>query len=202
MLRIGIDFDEVLVNHLDSIIEYYNNKYSTNYSFNDFHSYHFCEVWGGTREDAIKEIFDFYNTSYFKEQKIIEESKLVLNKFKELGFDLFVITGRPNSISEDTITKINDNFKDFFKDILFTNNFSIEGIELKKSDFVNNLQLDYFIEDSIPYSKDILENTNVKKLFLFNNPWNINETISDSRLIRVDSWKEILESFNQLLKEK
>ena len=60
-MRIGLDLDEVLSRFVLGLVEYYNSTYKTSLKLEDFHSYKFWEVWGGTKEDTIKKISQVQN---------------------------------------------------------------------------------------------------------------------------------------------
>ena len=57
-MNIGVDLDEVLGDFLSSLIQYHNTNYNSVLSREDFHSYKFWEVWGGTKEEAIQKLND------------------------------------------------------------------------------------------------------------------------------------------------
>ena len=45
---------------------YHNDTYKTAYKVDDFYSYTFADVWGGTAEDSAKKVHDFLDSPYFK----------------------------------------------------------------------------------------------------------------------------------------
>ena len=44
--------NQVLATFLETLIVFHNETYSTTLKIEDFHSYHFCDVWGGTNEEG------------------------------------------------------------------------------------------------------------------------------------------------------
>jgi hypothetical protein len=62
-MKIGFDYDDVLVEYIPAVIKFHNNTYKTALKIDDFHSYKFWEVWGGTRQQAIEKIHIHYNSN-------------------------------------------------------------------------------------------------------------------------------------------
>lgn len=58
-MNVGVDLDEVLADFLPSLMDYHNENYGTDFKKEDFHSYQFWHVWGGTREEAIQKYMAF-----------------------------------------------------------------------------------------------------------------------------------------------
>ncbi len=95
-MRIGIDFDEIITDSLSVIIELHNAKYGTKLKKEDFHSYRFWEIWGGTKEEAVRKVHEFMETDRFAHMSPVAGSLKVLRALKESGHELYIITGRPN----------------------------------------------------------------------------------------------------------
>lgn len=52
-----VDIDEVLAKFLDALISYHNDTFGSSLALQDFHSYLFKDVWGGTYEEGFFKIF-------------------------------------------------------------------------------------------------------------------------------------------------
>lgn len=188
-MRIGIDLDEVLADFMSAIIKFHNSKYKTNFNRNDFHSYKLYEIWGGTHKEAIKEIYEFYETEYFTNILPIPgsiENIEVLSRDNEL----VVITSRQNYISEKTLDWIDKFFKNRFSGVYFTNQNSLHGNCGKKSDICRNTSVKCMVEDYIDYATECSKA--VEKVFLLDSPWNRTADLPEN-ISRVYSWSEITE---------
>ena len=64
-MKIGIDLDQVLADLLPALIEFHNFTYGTVLTEKQFNSDKFWEVWGGTREEAIKKVYPIGNVKIF-----------------------------------------------------------------------------------------------------------------------------------------
>ena len=188
-MKIAIDIDEVLGQFLSALIEYHNNKYDTKFTEEDFHSYNFWNVWGGTKDEAIEKVYNFNRTVSFKNIEPVGGAKKSINELKEKN-ELFIITSRPQDTKENTKEWLEKNFPNTFSKVYFTGDFVNDGHLKTKKEICDDLDIDILIEDSGNYANDC---TNSKrKVFLFNKPWNKDITIKEG-VIRINSWKEIVE---------
>ena len=62
---IAVDLDEVLGGFLPALIRYHNDTFATRLRLEDFFSYRFADVWGGTNAAATEKIYRFFDTDYF-----------------------------------------------------------------------------------------------------------------------------------------
>lgn len=188
-MKIAIDIDEVLGQFMKSLIEFHNSEYKTNYKLEDFFSYNFWNVWGGTKEQAIQKVYNFHKTNYFKEIKPVEDAQESVKKLRENN-ELFIITSRQNDVMEETKKWIEKNFPKTFTNIYFTNHFSQNGKSKTKKEICELLDVDILIEDSLEYSLECIRPN--RKIFLLDYPWNKSDSLP-KEITRVYSWKEILE---------
>ncbi len=187
-MKIAIDIDEVLGQFMKALIEFHNSEYKTNLKLEDFFSYNFWNIWGGTKEKAIKKVYNFHKTNYFKNIIPVKDSQESIKKLKE-GNELFIITSRQNDVIEETKEWIKKNFPNIFSDIYFTNHFSQNGTSKTKKEICDLLNIDILIEDSLEYSLECIKPN--RKIFLLDYPWNKNNNLP-KEITRVYSWKEIM----------
>jgi uncharacterized HAD superfamily protein len=188
-MKIGIDLDEVLGSFMEDLIRFHNNKYKTSYKLENFFSYKFWNVWGGTKEEAIQKVYDFHEIKYFKEIKPIKDAQESIKKLKENN-ELFIITSRQNDVIEQTKEWVEKYFPNTFSNIYFTNHFSQNGDSITKKEVCDELDINILIEDSLEYSLECIKPK--RKIFLLDYPWNKSETLP-KEIERVYSWKEIIE---------
>lgn len=189
-MKIGIDLDEVLADFLTALIKFHNDKYDTAFERHQFHSYRVFEIWGGTQEESDREIFEFYNTNYFK------EIKPVPNAIENIDFlckdhELAIITSRQNDIAEKTLDWINKHFENKFKGVYFTNQHSHSGKSIKKSAVCGSIGANLIIEDYLDYATECAQAG--KEVLLFDCPWNKTRALPE-KVSRVYSWNEITDT--------
>jgi len=189
-MKIGIDLDEVLVDFLPALIRYHNATYSTSLSRDDFFTYHYWDVWGGTVEEAIKKVCDFHQTPYFKELEPISGTQEAIGRLKE-GNELFIITSRQESIADATKDWVAKYFPGAFSDVFLTNQYSLNGNKKTKKEYCELLGVEVLIEDQLKYALECLSRE--RRVFLLDCPWNKAKELPEG-IKRVYSWQEIIET--------
>lgn len=186
-MKIWVDLDEVLAEFVECFLLYHNKINNTNYKKEDFFSYNFPDVYGGTKEDNLQEVFDFQQSEYFPQIQPVVWAFEVLEKLKS-DHTLYIITSRQDYIQEQTRARVNKWYPNIFKEIYFTNEYSLEWTPRKKSDVCNELDIELMIDDSLIYAEDCA--TAERKVLLYNRPRNQAQPIA-SNIQRVQDWDEI-----------
>lgn len=195
MKKIGVDLDEILSDTLTSVLEYYNKLHNTSFKREGFSSYNYWEVWGGTKENAVKLIEDYYETNYFKNIKPIIGAKENLEELKKDGYEMFIITGRSDKFKKETMDWVNQYYPNIFSEIFFANTFDIDNTNTKKSDICIKNNISILIEDD-PYHLEDCAKAGIKTIVL-DCPWNKNFRAENS--IRTFSWKEIVKEIKKTI---
>lgn len=189
-MRIGIDFDDVVANSLDVLMRLHNERYGTALTRADFHSFNLWEVWGGTREEAIKKIDEFFNEDQLKEISPIAGSIEAINTLKQEGHDLYVITGRAERDVAQTERWLKHHFAGVFKGVHYAHFNTLDKSPRRKLDICKELKIELMIDDHLPTAIECAENG--IKAFLFNQPNNAHAVLPPG-ITRVHSWNEIIE---------
>ena len=188
---IGFDFDDILFNFNGTISLWHNDLYGTNVALKDIVIYELENVWKCTKEEALKRVADFYQTSEHANAQPIFDA---VNGVKTLSKDatLLIITSRPEELREVTQQWLNKHFPDLFKEIYFINYFHGAGKKRTKSEVCKELGIEIFIDDSLYHANDI--SSIGTPVLLLNTPWNQGEV--KPPITRVYSWKEIVEKLS------
>jgi len=191
-MQIGLDMDEVVVSLMDGLIEYYHERFNTRLRKENFFSYNLWEVWGGTKEEAIRILNDFYDSPFFEEILPVEGSIEAIDHLVNEN-DLHIITSRPSAIKEKTERCIERHFDNKFKTITFTRPHILSEGNLSKADVCKDLDIDVFIED---YGKYALEcaSKGIKTILFGDWSWN-RDCPHHPNMQRAKNWKEALEYF-------
>lgn len=191
-MNIGIDIDEVLAKFIDTWHDFLNEEYSVKYKFDDIYSYSIPEVYDFSKEDAVKRIFDFYNSKNFSTIEPYENSKEVLSELKG-DHKLIIVTSRPTEIEKQTINWLDKHYKDLFDDIILTSGFSRKGFcqtGNNKADICHEYDIDLFIEDAPAYCTGIAEEG--IQVLMMDKPWN-QDVKTGKKLKRIDNWNNVKE---------
>lgn len=189
-MKIAFDLDEVLAHFLPAFIKYHNDQYQTEFTVEEFTSYHFWDVLGGTMEETMEKVYDFHATEYFDNIEPIEEAFQAIKELKDLH-ELVIITSRQLDIQDQTYEWIDTHFPDTFSEIYFANHHAFNnGQKLNKADICKELRIEALIEDSLEYSLECAPV--VKKIYLLDQPWNQSKKLP-SNIERVYGWERILQ---------
>lgn len=204
---IAVDLDEVLCPFVEQLCNFYNANAAlydfavpTTLQLQDFKSYRFCEVWGGSDAQSLEIVHAFFDSWYFKEIPVLPDAVVGINALKEAGFDVVLVTSRQLILEEHTKTWIQQNFPNSFREIAFGNHWGTAGRKVSKSELCEKLGADVLIDDNISYAKECA-NTGMSVLLFGEYPWNSNEhdnTTLPSIVRRVSGWGEVVSKILEL----
>lgn len=196
-MRIGIDIDNVISNFTEELLNEYmmhdkklNNKgiINENAKFVRFGMFDWTE-------DEEKEFYQTNIERIAKNLKTIKDSKLIIDKLKEDGNEIYIITGRDNgeypNPREMTINWLKEN--DIYYDkLILTDTYDdhAKTLECLKHG------IEIMIDDSPRILSDV-KKSGIKTL-LFDSRFNK----SNTDLQRVFSWKEVYKIICDLNKNK
>ncbi|MCX6804142.1 MAG: hypothetical protein NTY48_06285 [Candidatus Diapherotrites archaeon] len=184
-MKIGIDIDEVLFGYVEAYCKFYNETHKTKFSPNEFHSYSFWEIVGGTREDILKSVHEFHKTKHFLETKPVEGSICAIKNIKK-GNVLFLVSSRQDNLFDDTTKWILEHFPKTFSGLYLTNYFTNDASCRTKNEISVKLGLDILIEDQPHYALECASDKCT--VILLDKPWNKN--FNAKNVIRAKDWKE------------
>ena len=193
-MKIGIDMDEVVVEFFRYFLDFYNQKSGKNFQYEDWHSYNFWEVFGGTKEEAIGLVEEFYETEFFDNLEFIFGAE---KSIKELykNHNLKIITARPKKLKEKTERFLDKYFSEENIEVIY----SKDGYEehLDKGEICKSRGVELMIEDHKNYALSCTEKG--INVLLFDKPWNQNNGADlPKEVIRVRGWGQILVEVNKL----
>ncbi len=186
---IACDMDDVLVDFWPTLLAFYNERHQTDFCKEHFLSYSAWETWGGTREEAIEECYEFYKTDAFK---MIAPINGAITAVRHLAsaHELFVVTGRPHETAEATRESLDAHFLGLFGAVHHTNAFARIHAPLSKADICAEIEATVLIEDYLGHA---IECANAgMRVILFDQPWNREPVVCGGLIERVYSWDEVL----------
>lgn len=190
-MKIGVDLDDVLCDFVPAIFRYHNKLYGTHLTrkcfSDDIHA--LFEVIADTNEEAIKKLYEYYDSPDFLRLKPIDGAKENLVKIKEAGHTPVVVTARPTFIKDHTIEWIKNNFDGIFEEIHFADK-AVHDRGWSKSEMCKKLEIHYHIDDFLAFAEDCASHG--INVLLLDKPWNQMEKL-EQKIKRVFSWDEISE---------
>ncbi|MCX6754065.1 MAG: HAD family hydrolase [Candidatus Nomurabacteria bacterium] len=186
-MHIAIDIDDSAGDLLSGLILFHNERYGTTLTKEDFHSCWYREVWGGTKEEEVEKLIEFFKTDYFKNVLPMPGAQEAMKFLKKEGHKLSVVTGRIYSLTQQTEEWIDKYFKNIFSGIYHTNSYGLTGVKIKKSEMCKKQNMNLIVDDDLIH---IIDCTNAGiPVFVFNSPWN--QVDLPNGAIRMNNWSEI-----------
>ncbi len=173
-MRIGIDIDDTITNTSLKMLEYMD-KLGIEQNGDDYCNYTVEDL------DKYKDLLRKYIEPVLSTCTLKRDCVKVINKLKEMGNSIYIITARSNRYSDniyDITKKYLEDYKISYDELFF-------GYEDKK-DICIEQKIDYMIDDNIDVYNSLV-GTNTKPI-LFGK-----EATKSYDCIRVNNWDEILD---------
>lgn len=189
--RLGFDIDEVINNLNTVLIKYANESCGVDFKYNDIYREYYKDE--PTTNKAIGDSFFKAANNYTIQNMTIpmKNSPISILKLKQMGHKIYFISSRPIGNEEHTINWLR--MYGFPYDGVYHTGFNIS-----KGIFGKDLNLDFFVDDSVNHLIDLFEIKNYWKLglVLLNKEWNIDSDISNFPITRCNDWDDIIEHLN------
>lgn len=190
---IAVDIDEVLATMFENLMAWHNQKYGTKLTLADNHSRD-LELWkAGSIEEAIKRVHGFFETPHYIDAKPIDQAEAALHELSR-RYELAIITARDVIVEELTLNWVQKYFPDIFKDVHFTAEYSLHGLNKTKAEACLDINAEYLIDDSLEKAEEVAKE-GIKVLLFGHYPWNKAERLPEG-VSRVKNWQEVLEYFD------
>ena len=193
-MNIAVDLDDSVADLICKLILFHNETYGTCLQRDDFKSYQYEKVWGGTKVEAIRKVQEFIKSDYFKSIVPLAGSQEAMAILKKSGHNLFVVTGREEYLDEVTSIWVGQYFLGIFSGIYHTNSYTEGTGKINKSAVCKELNAPIIIEDDLMHIVDC-SNAGIKVL-VYDNPWNRYELPAGA--VRVSAWSQIVDIINEL----
>lgn len=199
---IAVDMDEVLCGFVPAVVRFHNDTYGTSLKVEDFFSYTFFYVWGGTMEEAHLKLELFHESKYFLEELApIPHAQNAVRALAE-KYDLHVVTSRRYNIETATRQWLEQHFPNCFKGVHFGNHYCMPGQKsIPKSELCRTIGAHLLVDDNLDYAIDCSNNGTPVVLF-GDYPWNRGH-INTSRpelVVKTPDWDQIPGAIDRILK--
>lgn len=199
---VAVDLDEVLGQFILQLSKFYNENASA-YSFakpkslqpEDFFSYRFCEVWGGTDEQSIQIVEAFFASPYFTDGlPLVPGAVAGVKALKDAGYTLAVVTSRQLFLEDITRRWLVANFPaGTFSFVVFGNHWASTGRKISKPELCKSLNAELIIDDAVSYCRQCADD-DIRALLFGEYGWN--KTAEDdplpSGVLRVKGWQDVV----------
>mmetsp|Transcript_42711 Transcript_42711/g.71054 ORF Transcript_42711/g.71054 Transcript_42711/m.71054 type:complete len:221 (+) Transcript_42711:78-740(+) len=196
---IAVDLDEVLGQFLLQLIRFHNDTYSSKYVLEDFCSYQFKDVWGGSEAETMDKVHAFFESEYFADLPLVPGAHQVLTEFVDL-FTFAVVTSRQNIIEDMTRQWIDRHYPGIFSAILFGNHYGFTGTKRSKPDMCADIGAIMLIDDSLLYAKQCAEHGIKVLLFDWEGKymWSKSPDPVHDNIKRIHTWDQVRRELDDL----
>src|SRR3989344_1731882 len=185
-MKVGVDFDDVLLDCNTSLALFHNSRYGTSYERKDIRSWHLEHTWGCTRQEAIARVKEWYHSPEHLQSTLIPGALEAVTELAQ-SHELHLITSRPAQVKDLTQILLERHFAGRFAGHHFTSHF--EPGAGSKADVCRNLGISLLIEDSLMHANDVAANG--VTVLLLDSPWN--QEVVSGNIIRIFSWRDALD---------
>ncbi|MDE2021886.1 MAG: hypothetical protein KGI71_03150 [Patescibacteria group bacterium] len=184
-MKIGIDFDDVLLDCNTSLALFHNARYGTSYERKDIGSWFLERTWGCTQEEAVARVKEWYQSPEHVNSTPVPGSLEAIATLAD-SHELHVITSRPSYVKDLTHAWLEQHFSKRFSGLHFTSHF--EPGAGSKAEVCRSLGISLLVEDSLIHAHDVAASG--VPVLLFDCPWN-QESVSHG-ITRIFTWEDVL----------
>ena len=197
-MKIGIDIDNVISNFNEQLLEEYkkHDKELRNTGIINEKAEYIRKNMFDWTDDEEKEFYNSNIEKIVKNLKVIDGAKEYIEKLKNDGHKIYIITGRDNGEYTDPYNMTKEWLEKsgiYYDKLILTNAYKNQENGKTKKCLENDI--DIMIDDSVHICQDCIENSITT--LLMDTPYNKNVDIQ-----RVYNWKEIYDFVNEYKKEK
>jgi uncharacterized HAD superfamily protein len=181
----GIDLDGVSVDFIGEFSSFLKKNLNLSYDDSEITDYYWHKCNLGISEVDFWRLFDIFgkDREEYRNLKPLPGAQNCIKFFLENAKDVWFITGRPHYAYEQTV----DNLKHFFN--VDSDRIIFSSGKDYKSNVVNRLGIDVFIDDAPHYAESIADNT-LAKVYLMDTTYNRN--VNEDKVTRVFNWRHII----------
>lgn len=181
----GIDLDGVCLKFIPEFSAFLKKYWRIDYSDNLITDYYWHRVVDELTEAMFWEAFHQWGKVErgYESLRPVDGAVDAISKLLKFAKDVWFITGRPHYAYEQTAISMSKWFNIPSDRIIFSNGKDY------KSNVVNRLGIDVFIDDAPHYALSLANKTDAR-VYLMSAPYNLK--VSDSKITRVSSWEDFI----------
>ena len=182
------DLDDVIVDTAPHILSNHNRLFGTDLTLDDYYKDNFETAWGMPKDQAVLHVNAYLNSDHCHDLTPSDEALEVIARL-ESKYDLAIVTGRPDQVSESTSHWLNRHFPGVFNNVIFSNFFANPEKARHKGDICKELGAISLVDDHISHIQSAADfgiNT-----YLFGEfPWSGNDVLPKGTQ-RASDWNHL-----------
>ena len=186
---VALDLDDLIYPFMQSVVPWASQHLNKTLHVDDFFTFNFEEVWGGTREESLAMMEKFFD-EMTEHPAPIEGAVDAITKLSQ-EFDLSVITSRTDAMRDSTLDWIELHFSGTFIEVHLTNNYVLDDRPSKrrKVEVCKEIEAIALVDDSfINVSEAAAEG--IAGILFGDFAWNRNVQLPNG-VTRVHDWNEV-----------
>jgi|GEM_PF-306222 len=187
-LTIAVDIDDVLFPFVGGIAEFHNQRHGTKLTADNFNTYNFVDVWGGSFEDSMKLIDDFLAMDHSLLQPI-EGSIKAINRLKN-HFRVVSITARNGIFEPNTVKWLSTHFPGLLDGAYFAGNRHDGRPYRSKGEICREVGVHILIDDS-PHNLLSAAEYGVDGVLFGNKAWSVMDGLPPTSIKHCVDWDEV-----------
>lgn len=189
-MKVGLDIDDVIVQYVPSLTNFYNKVYDDNVSTNNITAWDLktsYEKAGGT--EAVRSLMEaFIQHPSFVQMPEVPGATAAVRRLMEEGHEVYFISARGSKA-------IDSCYKWFY-----ANNLPLKNIYFnrEKAWLVDKLGIEVFVDDGMHNLNDIGTKTSCSTI-IFDQPWNRHANATTAHY-RASGWPEVMRTIGGIAK--
>ncbi len=190
---IAIDIDGVLAKHNEALVEYYNDKYGTSHTLDDYFSEHWSEVWQTSPQETEQRALAFQASGAHAGLQPMSDAQAALIQLTQ-DYRLVIVTLRPKMNVDITHDWLERYYPNIFHEVRFVHAWDDVDAP-SKAEVCQEIGAELLIDDSIKHCR-IAADAGIDSILFGNYPWNQTDQPLSAKITRVCGWAEVLEYFD------
>lgn len=184
------DIDDVVFPFIDGMASHYNAKYGAQLTAEDFISFDFTDVWGGTQEEANAIVEEFLHTDVLH----LEPLDGVVEAFTRLkeDFDIVMVTARNGIFEKGTTAWLRTHMSDLFSNVIFAGNYHDGRGYRTKGEICKELGAVLIIDDHPSNVMSAVE-AGTDGILFGNKQWTLEGVEQRPEIKHCEDWAQVLE---------
>ena len=186
---LAVDIDDVIVESVPNIIDFYNKEYGTNATVGDFYAWNSANWQDKTPLEIVTRINRYLESDQFLNAEPTQEAITVIRQLNG-KYDLAIVSGRPNIIEKATLSWLKRHFPDIFREVVLTQYFKLGDSGIKsKAEVCKEIGASILIDDHLEHIR-IVAAAGIRSLLFGDYPWNQADKLPPN-VKRVKDWQAV-----------
>jgi 5'(3')-deoxyribonucleotidase len=185
---LALDFDELFFPFVPELIQYVNPLRGWSLSLEDFHTFEFNEVWGGTPREALDLVDSFFaDLSHVPDP--IDGAADAIEALKA-EYSLIIVTARLDALRQKTMDWIDVHFPKAFDSVHLCNLYGPHAVRKPKADVCKELGAVGLVDDSLHHTAEVARQ-GMRAILFGDYPWNRSDSLPDG-VVRAKTWEDVV----------